>query len=186
MSAAPYNTWYDATYDAILGMADWSRLDADVGRKIVCVYSWMPQTIMGIKHKGGRPKWASFSIADVQNTLSTASRPFSTLRTLELIATDIDKIETRLRRVLALTFPPLGSVVASKYLHFSAPKLIPMWDRAIRRARKHPDTPDGFISYMRQFHAELGVPKNLRAANAAYSANPIRGWDVLNMRGRDA
>ena len=186
MSAAPYNTWYDTTYDAIFTMADWSRLDADVPKKIVCVYSWMPQTIMGIKHTGGRPKWGSFSLADVQDALDQAANSFDGIKSLDLIGIDVKKVETSLLKVLKLIFPPFGSVVASKYLHFSAPRLIPMWDSKIRKARHHPDTPQGFISYVREFKAELAVPKNLRAAKAAYPLNLIRGWDIVNMRCRDA
>ena len=53
MATAPYNTWYDATYDAILTMANWSVLEKDVPQKVACVFSWMPQTIMGIRHPGG-------------------------------------------------------------------------------------------------------------------------------------
>lgn len=184
MSPAPYNTWYDSTYDAILTMADWSRLDVDVAKKMVCVYGWMPQTIMGIKHVGGRPKWANFAIADLQLALAQASKHFSGLHALDLRTTNIDKLEKRLHRVLQLLLPPLGSVVASKYLHFSAPKFLPMWDRAIRLGREHADTPQGFIDYVRQFKSELAIRKNLRAAMQAYPSNPVRGWDVVNMRRR--
>ena len=49
-----YNKWYLDTYDEILKMADWSRFDVEVSRKVVCIFSWMPQTIMGLKAKGGK------------------------------------------------------------------------------------------------------------------------------------
>jgi hypothetical protein len=186
MASAPYNKWYDATYGEIATMASWSQLDVDVAKKVVCVYAWMPQTIMGIKHTGGRPKWATFSLARVQKAFTKAATTFDQIKQLELRAADLDEIETSLLRVLKLLFLPLGSVAASKYLHFSAPKLVPMWDRKIRLAQRHSDTPQGFISYMRQFKAELAVPRNLRAATRAYPANPIRGWDMVNMKRRDA
>jgi hypothetical protein len=186
MAAAPYNTWYDATYDAIFTMADWSKLNADVPKKVACVYAWMPLTIMGVKHAGGMPKWATYSLPDVQVVLNQAADPFAALTQLDLIQTDIATIEAGLLNVLELVFPLFGSVAASKYLHFSAPRLIPMWDRSIRIAQRHGDSPQGFLSYVRQFKNELSVPENLLAAQRLYSDNSIRGWDIFNMRSRDA
>lgn len=186
MAATPYNTWYDATYDEIFKMADWSKLDVDVPRKVACVFAWMPQTIMGVKHLGGRPKWVTYSPANVQAVLSQAADPFTTVMALDLSQTEIEAIETDVQHVLQLVFPLFGSVASSKYLHFSAPKLIPMWDRNIRISRGYEDTPQGFLSYMRQFKVELAVPANLASARSAYPANAVRGWDIVNMRNRDA
>ena len=185
MATLPYNTWYDATYDSIREMANWPELNVDVSRKVTCVFAWMPQTIMGVKHTGGRPKWATFSLAEVQAAVDQAVVSFALLSSFELVNVELAEIKVNLLRVLELMFPPFGTVAASKYLHFSAPGLFPMWDRSIRIARGHQDCPQGFLDYMSQFKAELLVPANLEAARAAYPANPVRGWDVVNMRNRE-
>ena len=186
MTAAPYNTWYDATYDAILTMADWSKLASDVPKKVTCIYAWMPQTIMNTKHQGGRPKWVTYSLSDAEQVLKQAEVSFADLAATQqdLTQFDISRVEPGLLRIFQLLFPLFGSVASSKYLHFSAPKLFPMWDRAIRIARGHRDTSQGFLDYMHQFKKELESQENLVEAQKAYPLNPVRGWDIVNMRNR--
>jgi hypothetical protein len=186
MAPAPYNTWYDSTYEAIFDMATWTVFHADVAKKVACIFAWMPQTIMGVKGRARIPKWASYSHREVCEVLESVSPQFTPLQKLSLLSTAIADIEGGLRPALEATFPLFGSVAASKYLHFSAPQLIPMWDRSIRLSRKHLDSADGFIEYIRLFQAELREPDNLQEARTAYPANPVRGWDIRNMRGRDA
>lgn len=186
MATAPYNAWYNDTYDSIFKMANWTTFSADVPKKVVCVYSWMPQTLMGVKHTGGRPKWASFSLNDVQAATRAVDSEFSEIHALTLREVNIDECDRHLRTVISALIQPFGVVAASKYLHFSAPKLFPMWDRSIRLARGHADTVDGFIEYMRAFKVDLLNPANMQAALAQYPANAVRGWDIVNMRNRDA
>jgi len=51
-----YNQWYVATYKVILSMANWQDLTADLERKLVCIFSWMPQGIMNVNHSGSVKK----------------------------------------------------------------------------------------------------------------------------------
>lgn len=186
MATAPYNTWYDATYDAILTMANWSVLEEDVPQKVVCVFSWMPQTIMGISHPGGGRKWAAFDLTAVESRLKEASPLFTPLCDAHLQDATLVDEEQRLLKILGIMFSPFGSVAASKFLHFSVPRYFPMRDRSIRTQRRHPDTPAGFLAYMTAFRKELLEPKNQQSAIVAYPANAIRGWDIVNMRNRRA
>lgn len=186
MASVPYNTWYDETYDAIFEMADWEKLSADVPKKAVCIYSWMPHSLMGTRHVGGRPKWSCISLNDVETATRKASTDFFGVSTLILQEANIKDCEKYIRTILAALVPLFGTVATSKYLHFSAPRFFPMWDRKIRISRGHDDTVDGYIEYMHAFKAELEVPSNLQAALALYPKNPVRGWDMVNMRGRVA
>jgi hypothetical protein len=54
MKTPKYNNWYIDTYESILHVADWSRLERNVPEKMVCIFAWMPQTIMRINAGGGR------------------------------------------------------------------------------------------------------------------------------------
>jgi hypothetical protein len=186
MPTAPYNPWYDATYSAILGMARWEQFEADVPKKVACIFAWMPQTIMSVKHAGGAPRWVYFGPEEVARRFSQAAPIVATLRDLHLGQFVVAEHGAAVESILGILFPPFGSVAASKLLHFSIPKLFPMWDRRIRHRRGHPDSPAGYVAYMKQFRDEIANPANLELASAAYAANPVRGWDVVCMRGRDA
>lgn len=186
MASVPYNPWYDETYDAIFEMADWKELPADIPKKIVCIYSWMPHTLMGTKHVGGRRKWSCISLNDVETATRKVSEDFAEVSTLMLQEANIDVCENHICKIFTALIPLFGTVATSKYLHFSAPSFFPMWDRKIRISRGHDDTVDGYIEYMHAFKAELDISSNLQAALSLYPKNPVRGWDMVNMRGRVA
>ncbi|MDI2141293.1 MULTISPECIES: hypothetical protein [unclassified Pseudomonas] len=184
MASIPYNIWYDETYDAIFEMANWEELSADIPKKAVCIYSWMPHSLMSTRHVGGRPKWSCVSLNDVESATLKVSKDFSEVSTLTLQEANIKDCENIIHKILTALIPLFGTVATSKYLHFSAPKFFPMWDRNIRISRGHDDTVDGYIEYMQAFKEDLEVPSKLHAALTLYPENPVRGWDMANMRGR--
>jgi hypothetical protein len=181
----PYNPWYEATYEAICEMPHWHRLDQEVPMKMVCVFSWMPQTIMSVNHTGRVPKWTEFGLAAVESRLRQAAPLVADVRNLRLEEAVLAEREASLLALFQLLFLPLGSVAASKLLHFSVPRFFPMWDRGIRLGRGHKDNANGYFEYMAHFQHDLLHQENLEQAVAAYPANPVRGWDIVNMRRRD-
>jgi len=179
-----YSCWYTHTYDAILQMANWDVFASDAEKKIVCVFSWMPQTIMAVKHKGGRQKKDVYDLRTVSRVMEEAQSSFDSIKHLELMTVDLLDVKTQIRGVCSKLFRLFGSVVASKYLHFSVPRLLPMWDSAIRNERHYKDTPDGYFDYIQQFQNDLAKNENFSRAVAVYPNNPVRGWDIVNMTSR--
>jgi hypothetical protein len=179
-----YNPWYSATYEHILEIAEWARLSADVEKKVVGVFSWMPQTIMSIKAAGGGFRFEQYNATAIAAAVLPFEQDFLRVRELVLTEFDIDANRELVGGVCNALFPIMGSVASSKYLHFSAPKLFPMWDRQIRHARHHQDTVDGFLAYIADFRSELEVEENLKAALQKYPGNPVRGWDIVGMENR--
>ena len=178
------NPWYVFTYETILGLANWSAFDAEIERKVVGVFSWMPMIIMNVKYQGNQRRCDVFSIDDVREAASNSSVFVSELDRLTLQGIVIDDHVDDLIAAFAPMFNVFGSVGASKYFHFSRPLLFPMWDKEMRERAHLPDSPDGFVDYMRLFQAELEVPENFDLARAEYSPNVVRGWDIVRMRNR--
>lgn len=186
-----YNRWYTYTYEPILRIADWSELSADVEKKVVAIFSWMPRTIMNIshtdkEHPGRKYKCEVFALQSVLEKLVQVSDDFNAIKKCELMKFDFDLPEhtAELKRLCEALFDIFGSVAASKYLHFSAPKLIPMWDLELRKGKGFKDSPDGFIRYMSWFKDQLEDDDNYRAALQRYPDNVIRGWDIICMERR--
>ena len=181
----PYNPWYSSTYETILDIANWGRLDAEVDRKIVAIFSWMPQTLMSIRHRGLRFKFEIYTKEHVTESLAPVAGQFGVLQESRLAEFDLCGSNREiLVRACEVLFPILGTVAGSKYLHFSAPKLIPMWDRKIRLGAGCRDSVEGFMDYVRTFKAELGNECNLQEALREYPNNAVRGWDIVRMKGR--
>ena len=67
-----YNQWYVATYEAILSMANWQDFTADLERKVVCIFSWMPQAIMNVNHSGSSKKGDQRRKSEVFDVLQAA------------------------------------------------------------------------------------------------------------------
>jgi len=179
-----YNPWYCATYEHILEIADWAHLSTDIEKKMVGVFSWMPQTIMAIKTTGRRFRYELYDPDAIANALHQHEDAFLHIRSQVLIEVNLEEHTPLIKAICNTLFPALGSVASSKYLHFSAPTLLPMWDRHIRVARGHEDTVDGFIAYIAEFKEELSDPQNLHAARERYPDNPVRGWDIIGMENR--
>lgn len=181
-----YNPWYNATYEHIRQIANWALLSADVEKKMVGIFSWMPQAIMPIRAAGGGYRFEQYNAKAIADALRRYDEAFQGIRDAELV--DVDIANEANGQVLAnicdALFPIMGSVASSKYLHFSAPTLVPMWDRQIRIARNHPDTRDGFLAYVAEFKADLEVPEKLQAALQRYPGNAVRGWDIVGMENR--
>ena len=76
-----YNQWYVATYEAILSMAKWQDFTAHVERKLVCIFSWMPQAIMNVNYSGSPKKGTKklrSEVFDVQQATECVRRPLLT------------------------------------------------------------------------------------------------------------
>lgn len=185
-SSMPYNPWYTATYQPILEMANWGILTADIEKKIIAVFSWMPQTVMSITHsrKPHRCKWEIYSVEMLRSALDPVDAPFAKIA--KKLLTEIDASQNRIviENLYAALFPILGSVAASKYMHFSAPHLLPMWDETIREDGGYKNSVSGYFDYLSAFRNQLNVPKNYRKAIERCPDNAVRGWDMECMRRR--
>jgi hypothetical protein len=180
----PYNRWYTYTYDHIRRIADWSDLAADVEAKIIAVFSWMRQPIMSIKHSKDSVKHELFTPDSIRAALGNVRGEFDKIKNLELEDFDVHLHEKALEELCDALFPIFGSVAASKYLHFSAPRLLPMWDRKLRLSKGIEDSAFGYIRYMIEFKNELKIEKNHRAAVRQCAENAVRGWDIVCMKRR--
>jgi len=181
-----YNPWYVFSYEPMMNMADWQDFHADVEKKVVVIFSWMPQTIMAIKHKGDKRKCEIYDNIALSNAVGNSVKEFEAVKGGLLLEFDLDSNSRYILALCETLFPILGSVASSKYLHFSAPQLFPMWDRQLRLKEKLDDTAFGYIEYMRRFKKELANPTNLEAALAEYPTNAVRGWDIVRMKNRQA
>lgn len=179
------NPWYRFTYEAILSLADWQKFDADVDKKIVGIYSWMPQTIMRLRMTQRRVRCNEFSIEDVTHAASESEKHIPILENIPLQKFDSNEMGNVVRDVAAPLFEVLGGVASAKYLHFSRPYLFPMWDRRMRIQGGFPDSPEGYIGYMEQFKLDIEDEGNIKIALDHYHKNIIRGWDMEKMRRRD-
>lgn len=180
------NPWYAFTYEAILDLANWDELEADVAKKVVGIYSWMPQTIMKLRMPQNRFMCDVHTLESVTNAARQAAEGIGPFNDIALEDLDIDNRAGEVQDVIAPLFNVLGSVAASKYLHFSRPNFFPMWDATLRNEAGFQNTPEGFIQYMSLFKRELAVPENIEAAAQRYPHNLIRGWDIVKMENRNA
>ena len=182
-----YNQWYNYTYEEILNIAQWNNFDIDIEKKIVCIFSWMPCAIMNISHSGkGENKVTKAQKYDLKTTkekiisVKSSADYFSGKK---LIETDIKK-ESVKSEIIKLSEPLveiLGTVGASKFLHFSFPLFFIMWDRKIRTHFKLPDDNIGYYSYLLNTIEELKKPEIVKIANEKYSKNLLRGLDIYRM-----
>lgn len=191
ISMHKYNPWYRNTYEAILHMANWSLLEAEIDRKLVCVFSWMPRTIMNVKHvdtADGEPqtKAGVFKREEIESALSAHAANFYELRCMHLLEESFKLTSIENENVVRLfdcLKEFLGSTAASKYLHFSAPFLFPMWDSSIRKENKVTDSNgSAYLGFLEAIRAKLTSNQSaLRDAREAYLPNPIRGYDIVMM-----
>lgn len=165
-------------------MAAWDRLSADVEKKVVGIFSWMPQTIMAIRAAGSGFRFEQYDAAVIAAAVRPFEQDFRQVRELIRAEFDIEANRILLARVYNALFPIMDSVASSKYLHFSAPTLLPMWDRQIRIAGHHNDSANGYLAYIADFKAKLEVEENHQAALQRYPGNPVRGWDIVGMENR--
>jgi len=170
----------------MMNMANWHDFCADIEKKVVVIFSWMPQTIMAIKHKGDKRKYEIYDNKALFSAVEKSVKSFEAVSGGLLLEFDIDSNSRHILALCETLFPILGSVASSKYLHFSAPHLFPMWDRQLRLKEGLDDTALGYIEYMRRFKKELAKPENLEAALAEYPTNAVRGWDIVRMKNRQS
>ena len=187
---AGYNQWYVATYEDILSMANWGDFASDLGRKLVCVFSWMPRAIMNVNHSGSakngnlKLKSKAFGVRSAGEYIRNAASHFEAVRDKELLSVNLADIKEDVLATCSPVFRLLGSVAASKFLHFSCPHLFPMWDSSLRKNAKLRDSPEGYFEYMLLFQSEISLPENQELARGECSHNPVRGWDVCRMKRR--
>ena len=126
-----YNQWYVATYEVILSMANWPDFTADLERKLVCIFSWMPQAIMNVNHSGStkkgnlKRKSDLFGVQQAADGVRKGASYLKTARDRELASVNLQEIKGEVLGVCAPIFDCLGSVAGSKFLHFSRPHLFP-------------------------------------------------------------
>ena len=176
-----YNVWYSHTYEPILSQPYWKDFCSEPEMKLVCVFSWMPQAIMNIKTTGGGTKAETYGIAELKTTLKEVAPHFGKLQPFNLREIALKQHQEVIQDCFRPLFRLMGSVAASKWLHFSAPHLFPMWDRGIRLQYGLEDSPEGYFNYMSQFQKELSDEKVYSKALKKYPDNPVRGLDILRM-----
>jgi hypothetical protein len=177
------NEWYMHTYNTILDMADWSDVTSEIEKKIVCVFSWMPQGIMNVKDKGEMLKAELYSPADLAASLNDLGNEFQAICGRELQSTAIEDVRTHIQAIWTPLYKVLGASAASKYLHFSIPRLLPMSDRSIRRHYCGDPRIDDYLYYMVLFQKDLKNDVRQQKAREACADNLVRGLDIVNMRG---
>jgi hypothetical protein len=177
------NQWYEGTYDEILHMVPWRTFAAGVPEKLVCIYSWMPQTIMNVKGTATDSRAAIYSPGDVRNGLKPISRLVDRVRGERLLAARIDELARTIERIWMPLNVLLGATAASKYLHFSLPHLFPMCDVETRKIYNQ-GRPFNYAAFMAAFREDLLTGHNKRRALALYPRNAIRGWDIHLMMSR--
>ena len=181
-----YNQWYPATYDKIFSMASWQDFTADVERKVVCVFSWMPQTIMNVRHPGKRKKSELFGVGDACEHVRAASLHFERVKNMELASVNLQDIRSDIIGSSEPIFALFGPSAGSKFLHFAAPRLFPMWESSLRKEAKLSKGSSGeYFQYMQLFQRELRDPQNIHDALTEYPGNPVRGWDIRRMKQRE-
>lgn len=178
------NPWYAFTYEAILDLANWEVLDADVAKKMIGIYAWMPQTLMKLRMPQKRFMCDVYSLQDVASAAKRAIKPMEPLNRITLLDLNFAEYSDQIEGVITPLFDVLGSVAASKYLHFSRPNLFPMWDAMLRKKAEFENSPAGYIQYMHLFKLELGDEENRASAAVKYPSNLIRGWDIVRMEHR--
>lgn len=179
-----YNPWYSATYRPLLDMADWRVLTADLERKVIGIFSWMPTTIVSVKHAGNVYKWEMNSVASIRAALEPMQLRFAVIRREHLRNFVISRHEGFISNLFDAVAAIMGPVAASKFLHFSAPQLLPMWDNAIRINAGCEATGAGYIHYTADCQRQLRVRKNYQAAIERCPDNVVRGWDMVCMERR--
>jgi hypothetical protein len=177
------NQWYEGTYDEILRMAPWRTFAAGVPEKLVCIYSWMPRTIMNVKGTATESRAAIYSPDDVRNGLKPVGRLVDRVRGYRLLAARIDELAPTIERIWTPLNGLLGATAASKYLHFSLPHLFPMCDVETRKIY-HQHRRFNYATFMAAFREDLLTGQNRRRALALYPRNAIRGWDISLMMSR--
>ena len=169
-------------------MANWQNLTADLEAKVVCVFCWMPQAIMNVKHsgkdKGSLQKSDLFGVQEAYAHVEAAAPYFETVKTMELLSVDLQDIINEIVGSCEPVFALFGSAAGSKFLHFSSARLFPVWDSTLRKEARLSDSPQGYFQYMELFQRELRNPLNLSHALKEYPGNPVRGWDIHRMRYR--
>jgi hypothetical protein len=179
-----YNPWYTDTYEPILNIANWDSFADDAPKKMVAIFSWMPQTIMSIRHPGKQFKYQLFELKSLIDALKKSENNFDLLKFSTLLSVDITLHQNKIEELFSALFHIMGAVATSKYLHFSAPRLFPMWDRQIRVKGGFSEDSSGYFAYMSKFKSDLQIESNLEKAKQKYPANPIRGWDIVSMESR--
>lgn len=183
-----YNQWYNITYETILKMVDWNHFSKDIDKKIVCIFSWMPMSIMNIKTKkesNANLKSQLFNLDDVTNGIVDVEIDFNKISNQLLIKVNLEDIKKEVIKICSTLFKYFGSVASSKYLHFSAPKLFPMWDSNLRISEKLKDNSDGYYEYMKLFRDEIINEDNYKMAIKEFDNNVLRGWDICRMKRRN-
>lgn len=185
---AGYNLWYSATYEPIFEMANWDDFALDIEKKFVCVFAWMPQTIMSILHsrQGSNRVTKAMVYGDdrVREEFQQVESVASLFKGQSLLDIDLEDREVQ-DRVLDLCdpiFKVLGSVGGSKYLHFSFPDLFPMWDRKLRKEKRCPDSPFGYLRYLGIVKRALSDETTFQNAQKEYPSNVVRGLDIMWMK----
>ena len=104
-------------------MAPWKNFGSGIEEKLVCIYSWMPRTIMNLNGERNRPRADLYSPEVLTQTMRLIQGEFEKICGHQLLHGDLDEIADSVTKLWTGLEPPLGATAASKYLHFSAPNL---------------------------------------------------------------
>lgn len=185
---ANYNRWYSETYETILeDMCKWNEFSADLKKKIVCIFAWMPQTIMNVTHSGKgeerETKATVYSLDTVEKEMEKLGEVSGFFKEKHLINTDLDShsVKERIESLCKPIFEIFGPSAGSKLLHFSYPSFFIMWDSDLRKDQGCDNSPSGYLEYLKKAKAALKNERTIKAAKNEHS-NLIRGLDVYWMK----
>ena len=179
-----YNKWYLDTYDVIFKMADWSRFDAEIPRKVICIFAWMPQTIMGLKDKGGKKLWESVSEEKMHSLISGLTLSFEITKSETFLS--YGTVTEQIKKLYYGLSTGLRSTATTKYLHFSHPNLFPMWDSEIKKQLNLKDSPEDYVKLIEIYNSKYS-DQNLRGEILKeYPPNFVRAYDIYLMKNRNA
>jgi len=185
---AGYNPWYSVTYEPIFDMANWDDFTLDINKKFVCIFAWMPRTIMNIPHSGrGQNQVTKAMVYDndrVREEFQQVQPIASFFKGQSLLDIDLEdpEVQDRVLDLCVSIFKVLGRVGGSKYLHFLFPDLFPMWDRGLRTREGCPDSPSGYLRYLRIVKRALSDGTTFQNAQKEYPSNVVRGLDIMWMK----
>lgn len=99
-----------------------------------------------------------FDLKTLKNVIESTNPAFERLKNQDFRTCNLDKIANDVKSIYADFKALIGQTGASKIIHFKHPPLFVMWDTAIRKKYKIPNTAssDDYIKFMKLMQKEFG------------------------------
>lgn len=99
----------------------------------------------------------TFDLKAFRNVIESTKPTFERLKNQDFRICNLDEIASEVKSIYAGFKALVGQTGASKIMHFKHPPLFVMWDTAIRKEYKIPNTasPDDYIKFMKLMQKEF-------------------------------